>query len=519
MKSLRVHYVGDDPEFIKCIQGRIEALKLAVAFSYSMDNLMSLVAKFVPAVIYVDFTANLDYQICLEEIIYLKKIPRFKPILFVGLLKDEDQLKSLDHIFTSGIQLSFIKGGEYESLFRDSLYIAADERVSYPQYALAEGLYQKTQAGLCSSITEISSSGLTLETDIEFRQSQIALSQKICPGVITIDVVSDQEVATLYPLLTSYDLNFPVSDGWTDDQETSIRPETIETWQELHQDHFLGKKEQLFVIEPTFAHIKEAFELGRHPKIGTFYFEKSEEALKLISNKLPSLIFIEVDVEDEKPNSMNMVEQVIREVRSQRSYHPVIILSNVASSSSAVQKFMDYNYIVCYSGKIYENLITTFSDLYSKKKTTKVSSFSKMLSPHSNFRSADVNFEIIVRKMTENYVVFRCEEELPMFSVLHFYNPTEFYATLVPTNEKNPEAKIYTAIIHGVTETKLELMRQFINALIANPDLEFKIQDTQLLETGSHEKEEDIVVKSSDAQKINEYREETKPRYTGKSKL
>lgn len=533
MNSLKVHYLGDDPDFIKSIQDFIQLKKLLVSFTHSLEDPLSISVDRSPLIIFLDFTSFTCWDHYIRQTCFIKRTTRFKPVLFVALFKDEEELEKNDFIFASGIQFSFIKGGENQSLFRDSLYIAFDEKISYPNYAVAKGLLQTITAGICSTVTEIHPGGMTIETDLETGQGQLSIVQKIFPNLVKIEAITDPEPGMRYPMLSSIESLFPVADPWEDDTDSSVLPETVETWIDLHKDHLVDKRDSVFIVDSTFTVFRDAYKLDIESQFHISYFETLADTCGFLEKARPPLIFIDINEQDEEPNSLHQAEKLLDLIRNQESYVPILILSNMATSSSALQKFLNYSFVICHPERIEGGMIEKFSDLYLKKKLTKNPSFTYTLSPSSNLRTLDVNFEITVIRLTEHEITFKCDESLPMFTVLHFLFPVEFYATLVPHFLDTPESRdlrIKIALIHGVSEKKLELLRQFVNLLIVKPTLDFKTDiKTHLAPVNEEKKEEKKNEKNEEARlepevpkKIEKVMNEIpkrKVRYQGKSKL
>lgn len=533
MNPLKVHYLGDDPDFIKNIQEFIQQKKLLVTLSHSLEEPLSICLDISPLIIFLDFTSFTCWDLYIRQTCFIKRTTRFKPVLFVGLFKDEEELKKNDFIFASGIQFSFIKGGENQSLFRDSLYIAFDEKISYPNYAVAKGLLQTITAGICSAVTEIHPGGMTIETDLELGQSQLSIVQKLFPDLVKIEAINDPEIALRYPMLSSIESLFPVADPWEDDTESSILPETVETWIDLHKEHLVDKRDSVFIVDSTFSIFKDAFKIDNESQLHTLYFETLADTRGFLEKVRPPLIFIDINEQDEEPNSLLQAEKLLELIRNQESYLPILILSNMATSSSALQKFFNYNFVICLPDRLVGGMIEKFSDLYLKKKLNKSKSFTYTLSPSSNLRTLDVNFEITVIRLTEHEIIFKSDVPLPMFTVLHFIHPVEFYATLVPhflDNAESRDERIRIGLIHGVSEKKLELLRQFVNLLIVKPTLDFKtdikthlipVKEEKKDETKS-EKKEDVFLELEIPKKVDKVMNEIpkrKVRFQGKSKL
>jgi hypothetical protein len=478
MSLIDVHYLGDDPDFIKSIEEYIRLKKLKVKFYSSLIDPMTVCMTESPAVVYVDFTSVGEITNYIKQVTFLKKIPKFKPILFVALLKDEDQLKDYDFIFTSGFQLCFIKGGESLSLFRDSLFIAVDERISYPNYAEAKNLFRKLKAGVCSTATEMNLNGLVIESDVDISHSQLFLNQRIFPEINEMEVLNSTESASRYAMTTSFEVKFPEEDPWGQEGRFSICTETVETWVDLHKEEFSHKKGNVSVIQSSFDGLLETFNIQRDTVLNSHFYETIEDAAIHLDKILPSLTFIEVDPDDSSVNSLHKIQYLIDCIKRHDNYRPILILLNMPSSSAAVQKLVNYSKIVCSPNKLDGHIIKIFIDLYLKKIVLDHDNYSHVFSSESKMRTLDVEIDIVLNKMTEHEVEFKCDEPLPMFSILHFYQPVEFYATLVPSFFERPETSDQSskiALIHGVSEKKLEQVRKFVNALIVNPKLSFDL--------------------------------------------
>lgn len=522
MNLITVHYLGDDPDFTSSISTYIQSKNLKIKLSSSLVGPIALCMTEVPSVVYVDFTSIKEINNYIKQVNFLKKMLRFRSVLFVALFKDEEHLKDYDYIFTSGFQFSFIKGGEYLSLFRDSLFIAADEKISYPNYAEAKNLYRKLKAGVCSTVTEMSLSGLVIESDVDVSHESLKLSQRIFPDLTDVEVLNSSETTSKYPMTTSFEVKFPEEDPWGDDGKFSLCTETIATWIDLHKEDFQKVKGNVFVIQASFEGLLDTFAIQNTSELGSFFYETIEDAVVGLDKILPSLIFLEVESLDTHANSLHKVQYFIDCIKSTKGYYPVLVLLNVQATSVAVQKLVNYSKIVCSKDKYDGRLSKIFIELYLKKAAHSSDDLCNVFSLNSKLRVVDVTLDIVFNKMTEHEVVFKSEEPLPMFSVLHFLQPVEFYATLVPPffeKLENSDVNSKTAIIHGVSEKKLEQLRKFVNALILNPNLDFNLIDEPLtipLEEIQPAKMEEIIVPVRETKVDIQMK---KPRFKGKSKL
>ena len=478
MKPFEVHYIGDDPDFISAIENYIKTNKAKVAFSSSMQDPISVLAKKTLNILYIDFTSTTQVIEYAQQACFLKRIPQFQNLVLIALFKEEEELKRMSYLFSSGIQYSYIKGCELTTLFKDSMFLITQDINYYTRFAEAKSLFRKLNAGVCSNIIEMSQTNLKIESQLKTNKSIIDIEQKIFPEIKKINVASDPQPSPSTINSVSYELSYPTNDPWADDPENGILPETVDTWVDLHQEHFSPKKDCLVVIEPQLKLLSNAFNLEHNSPLSAYYYSDIGQIHNYIQTLKPAIIFIECSNQDEDSNSITELEGLIRLIGRIEDYRPIFILGKMPSSSSAVQKLLGYPQIVCSPHDLEGKILDNFCELFVKKMKP-ISSDSHRFTFHSEMRPMDIVFDLEIIKLTEHEITFRCEEELPFLTVLHFTLPIEFYATVVKPLEVG-KLNLKTAIIHGISEKKLEVLRQFINILIENPNLDFKIEEPNM---------------------------------------
>lgn len=529
-----VFYFGTDTEFSGEMKTFFSERSKAIVCregSYVEGSLIKLCSTRNTDIVFIDFSEpGVEIKKVLMEAIFLKRIGQFTSVLLVALFKNEFQKEENNLIFSSGFQLSFIKGAESDALFRDSFFIGLRKRIDFPILALARNINLNIEIGICSTITQMDKAEFRIETDIEDLKEKLKTDLKMfpelkCPGY---EIKEAHPPSFMYPMTTSYTIAYPFSGPWTDDSEENIQPETVETWLDHSSDEFSSYvKTNVRIYTSDISIVNELY----HNEDETVQFNCGNDTKKLdveIIETKPDLIFFNLDDEntEDVKVSLKMLEFLLS-VSMGHDYKPIIIVSNCISTGQALQKAYNYPMIVATGNKLTADLCLTLTKKYQAKKMENAEFPVQYFKPVSEYRSVDVLVDFMITSLTEHEVTFFSDHELPMFTVLHFRLPIEFHATLVPSImalEKKNDKQHYMAFIHGLTEEQLMVLRKFVNQIIYRPMKDFSEESVKKTMGEALEKDQTSITPQPaqvEVKKVTPAKpiESKKYTFTGKSKL
>ncbi len=530
----KVCYIGSDFEF------ELEMKKFFTEKSrhiqcmtdiYSPGSLVSLCTSQQMDIIFIDFSEpEFEVNKLIHETLSLKRVSQLKSVLLVALFMNEDQKAKNNIIFTSGFQLSFVKGSESESIFRDSFYIGLRNKMEFPILALARNINLDLEIGICSTITGMNKDEFRIETDVEGLKDHLKLSMPMFPELKcnSFKIKETSGPSYQYPMTSGYVVAYPFAGPWTDDSEENIQPETVETWLDNYESEFSRtRKTYVRIYSNNLTIVDELFE-KQDPSVQINIGNDSNNLDAEIFIARPSLIFVHLDDEDTEEGQVTLkMLEFLLSVSFGIDYRPIIVVTNCSSSGAALQKAYNYPMIVATQNILDSTLCLTMIKKFQAKRQDNVSP-AQDFKVASEQRSIDVFENVKITSLTEHEVTFNSELELPMFTVIHFSLPIEFHATIVPTIlplQKKNDTNQYMAFIHGLSEEQMMVLRKFVNQIIYTPLKDFSDESVksalgealiqkesiQLPATVAPEKKPEIVTnKVLDLKKYN---------FSGKSKL
>jgi hypothetical protein len=270
-----------------------------------------------------------------------------------------------------------------------------------------------------------------------------------------------------FPMLHSYLIDFPLATAWgSDDSELTLQPDTLETWNSLHQD-ILGPEPLVIIVitdnDSLFGGIFDTVD-QKHLKI-YFYRNLGDEVLPEAD-----LIFYDIAISAEEDGGLENLGDLTRSVSAQ-TQKPIIISTKNPSTTQATQKLLQYLTIVCAPGPLTASTLNTMtSNYFLKKKGDLLESY--LFPVDSPERVVEITNQVFITTLTEHEITFYSPDELPMYSLLQFQLPFKFTVIIVPSLVKLPikaESTHYMGFVTGVDEKNLETLRKFINSIINQP--------------------------------------------------
>lgn len=511
----QIGYLGHEEKFIDSI--RIFSKKTfnqdidIVTINQGPSVLTNFALQKSPAIIYVDFTALTDTESIQAEILYIKKINQCKGILLCAILGDAFQQKEHLLLFTSGFQLSYIKGSELDSFLAQSFYIGFGATALQKEFALAKDLEIDLEVGVCSTLTLINEIYFTIETDISTNKDNLRVDFDLIEGLTnkSFEILDHFRTALFFPMTYSYQLNFPYASPWDDVTEDTIQEETIETWIDLNKEEVSSKNSLIIFTSNTSIYTDLLPIMNSLPAID-FNISEDFEELK-VKEQLRASIFdiILFDINDNHHTLQNLAT-LIHTIRQTENYDPIVIAFATPSKTEALQKLYQYQQILSVNEKLSPTLLELFVNTYTLKKREKGKN---LFFPHKTpQRAIKVLHEITILALSEQEVFFASKLELPYFSVLHFSLPVDCFVTIIPKDDPPISASQsdlyrYTGIIHGIPEESRKRLRKFVNQIIYEPvaELSLEIVEEKLAQTlkNVHVEEEDSEAPSASPSQEN----------------
>lgn len=540
-------YVGQDEEFLSTFNEycrEVFEIKLEIqnGGQYQSGVLVRKCAECSPHIVYLDISDDLfESEDLFNELAFIKRHKKLKKILIVGIFSGMNELRSVKHLFTAGIQYSFIKGNEISMLHNDSFYIGLDERTIFPKYAKVEDINKQLKIGLCSTISSLNMEYVEIETDLESNYPTLPCNLPIFEElhVEYFEIKSRFNSGRLYPSLVTYHLSIPYAGPWGEVDENTIQEETVETWIDFNQDGFDSKKNTIMIFSTNMEILGDVFDYFREV---SFYVDfdrvPSVESLERIKLNMPSVLFFDLpnnsacdNYYDDDENYFGEMSELINEIIYLENYDPIFVIMNCSSKCEAVRKTYEYPNILSVTDNMNIDILKMFIDKTIVHENISSVSDHYFFKKSNPARYLDINLNVILTNLTEHEITFHCEEALPMFCVLHLILPVECFVTVIPPLyelEKSTKGFHYMGFIHGIDEEEQKLLRKFVNQMIYKPIDEFTCEavtalieqkELEVSEEGESDENADDLNSQGKDEKKERYVVERKIPYSGKSKL
>ena len=480
MSEVRTIYIGEDQGFYssleKILRSVVKENCASKSLKYKQGVVVEELARSDYNIVFVDLTSIKKNSGLVEEVVFLKKISRYKPILFAAIVGDNYISSEMGQLFTSGVSLCHVKGGDVDVFILDSLYIALDIDIPFEKFASSPVPEVELEVGVCSTLAKISENFFYLETDVDMESDKIPLRLNIFPDLEakSFKVEQHQKGAYLCPMTECYALNFPFAGPWDEVSNENMQQETVTTWIESNVERFQQREHYISVITTRKDIYRRVFDLSMVLPVHFDVLDQVEEQLLSgeFTLKKPNLVFFEVCEE----NTMDKLPVIINAIKSVGQYAPILITYNNPSKAAAIQKVYGYSNIVCVCSELTLNTFQMFLQRFVDKLdiSRKISEHYFKISDDS--RALNVNLSICLTSINEHEVTFICNKDLPYYCNLHFQMPTDMFVTIVPSPVELKTSVLgrhYFGFIHGVSEVRRSLLRRFVNQYIFEPIEEF----------------------------------------------
>lgn len=478
----KILYLGKDDDFYDKLKSYGEKyIKDGHSLNkivYGAGELTEFLCNEGANIVFVDLSDMDNTGPIVEEIIFIKKIRKFRPILFVAILSDVSNKKDQILLFSSGFQLVHIKGGEEESLITDAFCIGFGVKIPVPQYAKAKNINLELKVGLCSTLTSISLENFHIESDLNTTSEKLNLAFDLFKDLKleAFKVKSHLDLPAIYPMTDHYCLEYPFAGPWEPVTDESIQVETVETWLDLNKEKLLKKRGHILIISNNNKIYRPLYE--RQEKISFLLHLNNkidnEDIKKEISQTKPGLVFFEIN--EEEGNSIGAFCNIVEKIKEISNYNPILVTFNNPSKAEALKKICNYDNIISIPSEFNLDIFELFVKGLTEKKKSKISEdvfYFRMTDP---LRVIDVYQEVYITSLTEHEMTFISKNELPMFSILHLYLPVDCFLIVVPPSNELENSVIgthYLGLIHGISEKDRQILRTFIYQIIYSPIKEF----------------------------------------------
>lgn len=477
--SFNITYIGRDKTYIDELDrlSRSESMDFVkMSFSTlesdtSSGVISSIIQKGKVDAILFDYS-TIQFDIC-SLILFLRSHELFRKIPFIGLFdKDTDHLL-LRKSIQAGVTFNYLKDEDADDFILNLNYILTDQALCLKRYATAKNQNLPMVINHQARLESIGHDELVIHSDLVITAengTEVKTHLYDDFNVTKFQIVSARKNQADH-YLESYRLKIPYRGPWDDETMAGIDTDTMDTWLDLKQNHFVSKQLKVLVFDGRGdVYPDKNYYESRHD-VRFRFVNSMMKQWSLVVEMMPEIIIIEVDNEG---NSINDINELIGQIGGQANlneyFRPAILIFNCQSSSDAFRKAYHYSGIVTSGASFDYTIMPNLVDLYLNR--TKLAEQTSHFPLFDELSFAEVSAPVTVTSISENQITFISKNEIPFFTNLYLELPQKIFVTILPPTRElayHHNYYHYMGFIHGISyEEKCEL-RAFVNWLIFYP--------------------------------------------------
>ncbi|HXH31762.1 MAG TPA: hypothetical protein VNJ01_13185 [Bacteriovoracaceae bacterium] len=471
MQTKAIVYFGSDDSFYielrQALENTLKNFTLETRLHLS-GAVLTYAEELCPNLLFLDEPC--EFPFIAEELSLLKKNAKYKSVTICVLCKNKTEVSLNAHLLTLGVQLFFIKGGDLDLFLKNCYYLAFNEKIKIPRFATAKDLKIQLPLGICSTLNQISTDSLLIETDVSFGADQLTLirppfsDHSNLPFTVKTHLTGGTDFVTF----ESYELTFPYAGPWDSVSSDSISRDTIETWISYYRDRCNKTDSILTVFSGDSSLAQEWLTAPLKFSNVDFHWHLPQNLETYLKFKKPSVLAFDLG----ELNTLEALSDLVSTIGSIDYYQPIVVVTNSPSSAEALKKICPYRKLLAACAPLTGETLL----LLSEKLAPKVQAMSEgclALKLSDKNRAVSILAHVRLTSLSEHIVTFGSELELPFFSTVELTLPIPMLVTIVPPfSLLRPQTSgnwHYQGIIHGLDEDELKRLRKIINQLIYKP--------------------------------------------------
>jgi hypothetical protein len=509
--DLKIKYIGNDDKYWGRIQDYFVSEYKDMEHSFfqtRMDESFNSKSSFVKVyeseidILYIDFSVDSFKGLQLCKL--LTKNNKTRSISLVGLFDYTLDKQLLVKSIAASVRINHYKSFEIHDVVYDPISLIDVNLAVTPAFVRSKELEQ-FELRLPMRVGYIDTNHFHVETDSYLKVGDIVdISshplQAIMPST-KVYVQKFYETNLYFNYRFAYDLEFiyidndyfaSTNENWLMYKDLKEHPEKLEemcdyaqadleadmkkrkeifsptrkkidNWLIENREATINKKLKVLIIDSSL----EIFNQLEKP-IEDFSYSLSLQTelvgdLYQLQRTLPHLIVFRLDEEN---NNKEMLQKIIKKIKTFNDYNPYVLIFNCKESSSEIRRGNDYPNCLTYSGAIHIDEIKIIAKKLDEKLEITNSKTKVFLKFKDDKSVMFLKKNVHVLGMTESILYFESKLEIPMWTVFMVEKPIKMLLTIVPHKEDGhfkTEKNVYRAIINGVGESEKAEIRQLIN--------------------------------------------------------
>jgi hypothetical protein len=417
--------------------------------------------------IFLDFSMlqSLDENY-FKFLLLIKSFEQFSKTSIYGMFNDKSHLEKCITLYSVGLNYSYIRGNDLKQFLSNALYIITKNSLACLKYAKAEGFQLKAQCFVYSTLINLTSETITVDTDIKAIDDECAIDIRIFEDFKAVNFPMIEQEPGKTPLLGFYGTTYqiPFFGNLMEEESNTVYEDTYLNWLENHSDALPEVIPPMYFYTKNEDFVKEIFEnKDIHLKYNIQVKMEFDNECQRISEKLPVLIVFDIS---DLPSYQNLTD-LMTELSFWGENAPFVIIMGHKSASDALRKMYQYSKLISTTTKSsLKQILPIMGKVYSQVDLDKEERILRLNDPRAIARNI---LDIKITSFSENQITFITKVEIPFYAVLEFDIPINFHAVVVePNNELAGSGKSfhYQAMLMNITEEDSSYLRTFVNHLL-----------------------------------------------------
>lgn len=478
-----IFYFGDDEAYFKAFQvelkkhfGELFAFKRYFANNPSqIQSLYHRVYEEHPILVLVDYSKFPNDYLRLARLLVRTNSSFSYEV--IGLLDYQSTPQVVKESALTGTKLTHIKGAEIFDVVYGSMRLAKPKETKDHGFATAK-TKDDVEVGIPCKISFVNEDSVHFETDLKLEQDEVVsltnfwTDQKIMRSdKIAIKKVTSSDIYNNAHFAVDGSFFFlnrpdPVTDEFL--YELNKTKKKFKGWITDNMSRSASKNVKILVIDRDLGMTLDQAPTDTYP-----YLMRSQPFLRDIQSELdktrPNVIALVLEgrPEDAPPtlffNDSSVLKQIVHVVTKKlTNYSPfIVIFKSATSNSKELQQVYSYENILASTGELSIDFLLKMAEAFAKR--VEIPSETLFFKKNNPAVYAEIKSNVVIRGLSENDMIFKCDRPLDPYTSLHFKFPVDMFVTIIPSDKVKGEN--YYGLIHMAGETEKQELRRHVNAV------------------------------------------------------
>ena len=425
----------------------------------------------------LDFTGHASNDVsedfCLSMSAF-KRQQSSRAIPLVGIFESRKQLEQLEHLFTLGLNLSYIKGADAVSFANDLALLTEGKDDYLGKLVGGRALGQRLYVNALGAMVELTSEHVAVDADVlpvETEHVRFAnFGERYSDSVQLIDFLPQ---ASWHNELFYMQLrvNFPAP--WEKRNTDTLTLNEMEEWLSHNQSERRRSVGLIYSTQRSILQHVLALPESTHLQVGMC--DELNELKGVLKSLRPDVICLDLQQPEDAVDIILILKRVVAELKN---WSPYVVIYHADQSSEEWRKIVKLDRTLAYRNQLTVEALDKFLAVASKLPRGVERESVHRFKLNDPARMIHFSIPMKLTGISEHEISFVCKEELPLYTILTLDFPVKMHLVVIPPRVEiehtHKEGQPYHAIIHGLDERGERLLREYCKSLLFISPLEIE---------------------------------------------